>query len=411
MVEVIADFGLVVPKEAFAGIAGPDPALLAGAADKFQHFAELRVGHAQRRIVLGPAHGENRKEPPMCNALGNQHVAERFELRHHGARDAGHHVVGQRGFADDHAQGRQRAVVTAGIAADMVVFAFEAVETDRNAAQSGVEQASQARFGQGHAVGDHAPRIAAAGDFGSGTLQIVAHQHLAARKDNQHLGGIDMGRDLLVEHLQEVFERHVGHTGVHAAVAAAVTARKVAAQRTLPKERREPVLGDRRSVEIGKDIEGQPFAQARTAARHGLFLRSLGALLRVHDGRILGRFLRNGIQLLRFGGLHLRIGNMHARSRSGLSRRTHAVHDDNAGRHLHRVLNLLRSGLLLLFLCALRRSVFDRRAGSRKAKQRSQSEFQFFIHIASSLRSLLQSKDKKISTEPEKNMPKSFESQ
>ena len=88
----------------------------------------------------------------MCNALGNQHVAERFELRHHGARDAGHHVVGQRGFADDHAQGRQRAVVTAGIAADMVVFAFEAVETDRNAAQSGVEQASQARFGQGHAV-------------------------------------------------------------------------------------------------------------------------------------------------------------------------------------------------------------------------------------------------------------------
>ena len=49
---------------------GPDPALFAGAADKFQHFAELRVGHAQRRIVLGPAHGEK-----MC--IRDRHMSTR----------------------------------------------------------------------------------------------------------------------------------------------------------------------------------------------------------------------------------------------------------------------------------------------------------------------------------------------
>ena len=45
---------------------------------------------------------------------------------------------------------------------------------------------------------------------------------------------VDMGRNLLVEHLQKISQRHVRHAGVHPAVAAAMAAREVAAQRALP---------------------------------------------------------------------------------------------------------------------------------------------------------------------------------
>ena len=234
LVEMVADLGLVTAQEAFAGIADLDPALLPRAADELQHLPELGVGHPQRRVVLGTPHRENREEPPVAHPLRKEHVAEGLQLRDHRPRDAGDHVVRQRGFAHDHPHGLQRAVVTAGIPADIVVFALETVEAHRNRFQPRVEQTAETFRGQGHAVGHHAPRVAAARDLGSCLFEVFAHQHFAAREDDQHVGGIDVGRHLLVEHLQKISQRHVRHAGVHPAVAAAMAAREVAAQRALP---------------------------------------------------------------------------------------------------------------------------------------------------------------------------------
>ena len=255
LVEMVADLGLVTAQEAFAGIADLDPALLPRAADELQHLPELGVGHPQRRVVLGTPHRENREEPPVAHPLRKEHVAEGLQLRDHRPRDAGDHVVRQRGFTHDHPHGLQRAVVTAGIAADIVVFALETVEAHRNRFQPRVEQTAETFRGQGHAVGHHAPRVAAARDLGARLLQVRADEHLAAREDDQHVGGIDVGRHLLVEHLQKISQRHVRHAGVHPAVAAAMAAREVAAQRTFPEERIEPVLGDSRGVKVGKNID------------------------------------------------------------------------------------------------------------------------------------------------------------
>ena len=155
------------------------------------------------------------------------------------------------------------------MAPEIIVLALEAVEADRDAPQTGVDEPLQTLLGEGQTVGDQAPRIAAAGDLAPGEFQILAQEDLAAGKNDQHGSGVDMRRDLLVEHAEEIVERHVLHAGVDAAIAAAMTAREVAPEGTLPKERIEPVLGDRGSVEIGKYIERQPLAEAQPTPGHG----------------------------------------------------------------------------------------------------------------------------------------------
>ena len=206
----------------------------------------------------------------MAHPLGNQHVAESLQLRDHRPRDAGHHIIRQRRFAHDHPHGVQRPVITAGIAPDVVVLAFEAVEAHRHRPQAGIQQPSEPFGSQGHAIGHHAPRITAARDLGARLLQVRTHQHLTARKDDEHIGRVYVGRDLLVENFQEIGQWHVSHTGVHTAIAAAMTAREVAAQRTLPEKRIETVFTHRRSIQIGKDIEGQPFAKPQPTTGHSL---------------------------------------------------------------------------------------------------------------------------------------------
>ena len=268
LVEVVADLGFVAAQKSLAGIADLDAALFPRLTDEFQHPAELGVGQPQRRVVLGAPHRENREQPPRPHALGNQHVAESLQLRNHGSRHAGHHVERQARFADQKPHRIERFGVAQRIAADIVVFALEAVQTDRNAPQSRVDQPAQAPFGQRHAVGDHPPRIAPACDFAAREFQVVAHQHLAPGKDNQHRRGVGMRRHLFVEHPQEIGHGHVFHPGVHPAVAAAMTARQIAPQRAFPKERIEPMLGDRRAVKVGKYVEGQPLAEPQPSSGH-----------------------------------------------------------------------------------------------------------------------------------------------
>ena len=247
------------------------------------------------------------------------------------------------------------------------MFAFETVEAYRYGFQACIQQTPEPLRGQGHAVGHHAPRIAAARNLGAGLFEVPANQHFAAREDNQHIGGIDVRRNLLVEHLQEVGQRHIRNAGVHAAVAAAMAARKVAAQRTLPKERIETVLTHLRSIKIGKNIEGKSLAKPQPAGRHGLFLAG-------------GRVLFPGT----FGHGRQRIGALQAfepfRPGAVLPGRRHTIHHNHtAGKiggplHSHRVGVLGLAGLLF-------RGVFHRCTGRRESQKGCQCKFDFPVHI------------------------------
>ena len=82
LVELVADLGFVTAQKPLARITCIDAPLLPDRADELQHLAELRVGHAQGRVLLGPAHGKDRKQAPRTHPLGNQHIAELGQERH-----------------------------------------------------------------------------------------------------------------------------------------------------------------------------------------------------------------------------------------------------------------------------------------------------------------------------------------
>ena len=384
LVEVVADLGLIAAQEALAGVAHVDAPLAPHAADVVEHRAELGVGECQRGIVTRPAGRKNREDPPMAHPLGDEHLAESLELRHEFPRHAGHHVARELRFAQHEPQGLQRTVVTLRMAAEPVVLAFESVEADRHRAQAGPQQRLEPCGRQGHAVGDHSPRIAAPRDLGTCPLEVLAHEHLASRDDDQHIGRIDMRGNLLVEYTQEILDRHIRHTGIDATVAAAVAAREVAPQRTLPEERIETVFAHLGGIKVGEEIEGQAFAQPDAATGHRLPL-------------LCGIVRRRGFGIGRRGlpcrSLRLdaeRIGP-HGLLDEGIGRSPHAIHQHEPRRDLP----LRRIGRRFgrSFRCCGCRSGFggfapfvggpaarllNRGTGRRKAQKGQQREFQTF---------------------------------
>ena len=368
LVELVADLGLVAAEEPLAGIAGVDAPLAAGAADELQHLAKLRIGHAQALVVFGPPHREDREQTPRLHPLGDEQVAERLQMRHHRPRHAGHHVEGQPLVAHGHAHGLERPFVAVRVAADVVVLLLKPVEAYGHRPQPRLPQPPEAFGRQRQAVGHHAPRIAAAHDLAARLFEVLAHEHLAARKDDEHMGRIDMRRDLLVKHPEEIRQRHVRHAGIDAAVAAAMTASQIAAQRTLPEERIETVRRDLRGIQVRKDIEGQAFAQAQPATGHPsarILLRCTGEV-----GHVVGRLFEHRRQRIRPGAQLLDLLGRQ-------TRRRYAVHDLDAQL-------LRRVGLHLGGILRRRRRLAgntpDRRAGGGKSQKGRYGKFQFSQH-------------------------------
>ena len=124
------------------------------------------------------------------------------------------------------------------------IFVAKSVETHRHGVQSRPQERLEPPRVEGQSVGHQAPRIFAAVEFQTDSLQIAAYEHLTAREDHQHAVGIDVGRDLRIEHPEEIFGGHIGVQGFGTAIAAAMAACEVAAQRAFPKERTQFVPPD-----------------------------------------------------------------------------------------------------------------------------------------------------------------------
>ena len=92
-------------------------------------------------------------------------------------------------------------------------------------------------------------------------LQVATHHDLATREDDEHTPRIDMRRNLLVEHLQEVGKRHILLRHIYPAIATTMTTRQITTKRTLPKECTQLMMLDSLIVEPLEEFESEIFAQ------------------------------------------------------------------------------------------------------------------------------------------------------
>ena len=91
-------------------------------------------------------------------------------------------------------------------------------------------------FGQGQSVGHHAPWIAALLERTAYLCEVFSHEGFAAGDDDQHFVRIDVRRNLRIDDPKEIFCGHVGCLDGSNAIAAAMQAMHIAAERGLPEE-------------------------------------------------------------------------------------------------------------------------------------------------------------------------------
>ena len=92
-------------------------------------------------------------------------------------------------------------------------------------------------------VGHHTPGEAPLVDACSTLFDVLTHQGFTTGDDDKHLVGIGLFGDS-IEHLEEIFLRHILLGILHLAVTATVTAFQVTAQRTFPEQLSQGVLLD-----------------------------------------------------------------------------------------------------------------------------------------------------------------------
>ena len=119
---------------------------------------------------------------------------------------------------------------------------LEAIERHRDRVQARTDERVEALARESHTVGNHTPRVATTVEVDAYLFEVLAHKHLAARQDYKHLVGVYVGCYLIVEYTKKILGGHIAQRCIDAAVATAVAALQVTAQRTLPKEGVERML-------------------------------------------------------------------------------------------------------------------------------------------------------------------------
>ena len=239
---IIARVFLVAAEESFAAIIHVDDVHRFYFADEVEHLAEFLVRELEQRIVLGAALREYGRNAPALHTDFQKQVENLREFFEVFAVHAGHHVEGESLRVGGHVDGAQRAFKAMRVAAEMIVVCFKAVKADGKRAQPCLQEARVAFGSHRKTVRDHAPGVAAFLDFLAAFFEVRAHQRFAAGYDHDKVLRVDV-RGELVEHGHKVFAGHVGD-GVLDAVATAVQAMQVAAERAFPEKVREWVRLD-----------------------------------------------------------------------------------------------------------------------------------------------------------------------
>lgn len=240
-----------------------------------------------------PPRGEDGEQPPLSDAERMEILLEFGQTRQRAARYARNHVPCERPVAGDQTHGFRGPFETLGVAADVAVVVGEPVERDGDRMEPRAQQRIEAPGVERHAVRNHAPRIFAPVELASDPFEVAAHEHLAAREDDEHLVRVDMGRDLRIEHTEEVRGGHIRRSGLRAAVASAVPAGEVAAQRAFPEERTQFVAGDAVVLETSVQLQSDSPAES-DFARHDYSFFPVRRVRPLSHTRIPIRSVRSG---------------------------------------------------------------------------------------------------------------------
>lgn len=209
--------------------------LLAGGGDELQHLFDLRAGKLQVVVECGAPDGGDGEQAPVPDAVGEEDFLERWQIRQVPGMHASHYIVGKLRGGGDELESGQGALETLRVAAQPIVRLFKTVQTDGDGVETSRQKLAMTRFIVQHPIGNDTPTETVLAQLPSALRQIRAQQRLAARDGND--GGVARIAFLQrLEGLQEVLEGHVGDCGRRLAVGSAVSARKVAAPGTLPKE-------------------------------------------------------------------------------------------------------------------------------------------------------------------------------
>ena len=191
---------------------------------------ELEVG-----VDGGTSGWERRKHSPTFHANIKQFVFQFVEFIQTPRRNAGGNVPIQPRCLAQQAYGVECALPTVAAASHIIVIVLVAVKTNRCAAQSTVYQRFQAVVCQQHTVADNAPWIFAAVEFTPDVFDVVAQQRFAAG-DDYHQVVIAHKWGYLVDDGKEIVSGHILDLRFWQAGTSAMSAMKIATQRTFPKQ-------------------------------------------------------------------------------------------------------------------------------------------------------------------------------
>lgn len=271
-------FTFEAAKESVTAVVGDDLAFQTGLCDELEHLDELLVRELQFRVVGGTSKGEHCEEPPFRYAQSDEEIAELGQIVDGTLVHAGDDVPGEFRVLFEGFDGVDHMFEALSMAAHPVMVIFEAVEADGDGAQAILAQLVEFLFGEQHAVGHHAPHEAFFGDFAATFGQIATHERFAARSDDHHARRIMAGPDV-VEHFQEISDRHVGSLRECTAVATAMTAVEVAAQGAFPKQLSQLMFLNLLLTHSMVEFQGHPLEKAELFSHDLLFVEFLQFLL------------------------------------------------------------------------------------------------------------------------------------
>ena len=145
------------------------------------------------------------------------------------------------------------------MSAHPVVLFLESVQTDGSRVHAGTDEAFQPFGSKEQSVCHHAPRESFFVNGSSAFFQIFAHQRFASGQDDEYLVRVGVC-GYIVQHPQEIFFRHVLVAGYLFAIASAMAAMQVTAQRAFPEQLPQRMFLDKVVGKLPVDFQPQAFA-------------------------------------------------------------------------------------------------------------------------------------------------------
>ena len=134
--EVVPYLGLIPSEETLAGVVTLDTSLLSGCFDEI-HQPTILFGWQLESLILGsPTYGEDCEEPPRLATVLNKQFFELCEVFVIISIYTRYHIVGDALGGGYYVKGSDGILPTIGVATDVVVLLFEAVNRYRDGAQT-----------------------------------------------------------------------------------------------------------------------------------------------------------------------------------------------------------------------------------------------------------------------------------